>query len=417
MRFIKILSISALVLGAPVFTDPIGLSDSASVHAKGNGGGNGGGRGGGGGGGKGGGADRGGDKGGEKGNGGRSAGKGKGGGKDNGAKSAGKGGKGADKAKAGGNRSAGVRGNGRTLRDILGINKAKKGQAGKTQRSWNNKSQQTASRAAPAKPAKRAAKPVRASAPQVEKSLRPPALPTTRPKPVQAQLKGLNSLNRNINGLMNSNDPKMDGFRAFVASSAALVTAEAALEDAQNNFGATLDAYNALLDELGYEQPTTAEEFDALRATLTEQANATEPMAEDFTGADGVLDEDAFNAAVDQWSADTVAANAALDDLDAASEAFNAIDDAEMAVAEGLEATSDEALTQAIVDGLNATGAGPVTEDDVTDEMFDWVSGRLGVGDEQDGLIDDFIAQQEEAALDDEMVEDDVEDAVIVEDS
>ena len=31
-----------------------------------------------------------------------------------------------------------------------------------------------------------------------------------------AELKGLNSLNRNINGLVNSSDPKMDGFRDLV---------------------------------------------------------------------------------------------------------------------------------------------------------------------------------------------------------
>jgi len=30
---------------------------------------------------------------------------------------------------------------------------------------------------------------------------------------LSAELKGLNSLNRNINGLVNSSDPKMDGFR------------------------------------------------------------------------------------------------------------------------------------------------------------------------------------------------------------
>ena len=33
---------------------------------------------------------------------------------------------------------------------------------------------------------------------------------------LSAELKGLNSLNRNINGLVNSSDPKMDGFRNLV---------------------------------------------------------------------------------------------------------------------------------------------------------------------------------------------------------
>ena len=35
---------------------------------------------------------------------------------------------------------------------------------------------------------------------------------------LSAELKGLNSLNRNINGLVNSSDPKMDGFRVLVNS-------------------------------------------------------------------------------------------------------------------------------------------------------------------------------------------------------
>jgi hypothetical protein len=35
---------------------------------------------------------------------------------------------------------------------------------------------------------------------------------------LSAELKGLNSLNRNINGLINSSDPKMDGFRTLVTT-------------------------------------------------------------------------------------------------------------------------------------------------------------------------------------------------------
>ena len=78
--------------------------------------------------------------------------------------------------------------------------------------------------------------------------------------------------------------------------------------------------------------------------------------------------------------------------------------------------TSDAALTQAIVDGLNATGAGPVRDADVTDEMFDWVSSRMGV-DEEDGLVDDYIGDQaEEAALEEEdvLIEEEAEEAALV---
>ena len=211
---------------------------------------------------------------------------------------------------------------------------------------------------------------------------------------MQSDLKGLNSLNRNINGLMNSNDPKMDGFRAFVEASAAQAAAEEALEDVLAENAPVLDSYGALLAGLGYEAPATAQDYQALADRLNEQANAAEPSIDDFTDENGVVDQSAYDDAVTQWSADTVAASAALEDFDEAFSAFNAVEAAQAAVEEGADAVSDDALMQAIVDGLNATGAGPVTADDITPAMFDRVSALMGIGEDQDGLIDDYLARQ-----------------------
>ena len=82
------------------------------------------------------------------------------------------------------------------------------------------------------------------------------------------------------------------------------------------------------------------------------------------------------------------------------------------------EVASEEAMIAAIVDGLNAMGAREVTADDITPEMIDWVGQRLGVGEEQDGLIDDYMARDagsdaeeeplplDEAALNEALIDD-----------
>ena len=53
---------------------------------------------------------------------------------------------------------------------------------------------------------------------------------------LSAELKGLNSLNRNINGLLNSSDPKMDDFRELVENGGEPTDAEL-LEAMQSAFG------------------------------------------------------------------------------------------------------------------------------------------------------------------------------------
>ncbi len=193
---------------------------------------------------------------------------------------------------------------------------------------------------------------------------------------LSSQLKALNSLNRNINGLMNSSDPKMDPFRDFVSNSAELEGLRVALADAGENYDASLADFLTAAGELGLsEDPATAQaELDTQLADLL----ATEPAIEDPTYADWQAEVAAVTdaqAVVAQLGADQVA-----------------LAEADAAVAEVEAATSEEAMIEAMVASLNATGAGPVTADDITIPMADWVRERLGVGDGH-GLIDDWLAK------------------------
>ena len=95
---------------------------------------------------------------------------------------------------------------------------------------------------------------------------------------VNADLKGVNSLNRSLNGLMNSKDRKMDGFRAFVVASADYEEAKQELEDAQEAYTPLAQSYSDLLDPLGYTLPNTPSDWDALKTNLDSLASAPAPV-------------------------------------------------------------------------------------------------------------------------------------------
>ncbi|MGJ5620096.1 hypothetical protein [Sulfitobacter sp. MF3-043] len=352
MRVTALLATAALILGAPVLTDQITNNTHAAAFAKGgNGGGNGGG-----------------------GNGGGNG-----------------GGKGADKGGNSGGKSAG---NGRSKASSGNVKKSSGrsiarswGQGSKVSKSQGNKSQASKST--------RSNSSVKTA---TTNSKRPPEL-APRTKNLHAQLKGLNSLNRNINGLMNSSDPKMEGFRDFVEASAENAAAELALEEAIANYATLSDDLAQSLDLLGLDVPTTQDEFDALSATIADIANTAAPQEVDFTAADGTVDLDAYDKAVSDWTGDVTAATAALGQVDATSAGFSALQDAETEVETTAIASSEEAMIDAIVAGMNATGNSTYTAEDITPEMVDWVGEKLGVGEDQTGLIDDYIAQQDEPSV------------------
>lgn len=224
---------------------------------------------------------------------------------------------------------------------------------------------------------------------------------------VNADLKGVNSLNRSLNGLMNSKDAKMDGFRAFIVASAEYEEAKDVLEAAQEAYTPLAQSYSDLLAPLGYSLPNNPTDWDTLKGDLETIAASPEPVEDDYlveTEVEGevegeveivlVLDEEAYNQAVTEWSNAVGDANAALADYDATRAAWM---DYAVAYNDALAkeaAASEDAMIAAIVDALNATGAGPVTADDVSDDMVAWVAARLGAGDDLEGLIDEYIATQ-----------------------
>ena len=164
-------------------------------------------------------------------------------------------------------------------------------------------------------------------------------------------MKSLNSLKRNINGLMNSSDPKMEGFRSYLLANEALQDAEALLAIAQGEFDAAEAAYDAL-DLSGHPGVDLA----ALQTTL-----------------DGLVAPDPETATEEEIAA----YNQQVEDLTAAMETietyqteYKELDDAMAAVIEASAGTTEDDLLQAFVEGMHASGQTDFTVDDITDEML-----------------------------------------------
>ncbi|RYH09578.1 hypothetical protein [Tropicimonas sp. IMCC6043] len=249
---------------------------------------------------------------------------------------------------------------------------------------------------------------------------------------VDAQLKSLHSLNRNINGLMNSSDPKMDPFRDFIEASIANEEAREALEAAVADMTASGAAFGDAAEALGI----TATSFEEAQADLTKMtelhagAVPEEPTAPVEAGYNDPQDYQdalaAYNSAYSTWQQDKQAWDEKSADLAEAQALADALatdlatyEAADAKVIETEAASSEEAMRQAMADSLNTTGARGVTADDMTDEMAAWVADRLGV-DESDGLIDDYRSALEyRDTLETDSAspaEDEVEDAGLEED-
>ena len=217
--------------------------------------------------------------------------------------------------------------------------------------------------------------------------------PEAREKNLHARLKGLNSLNRNINGLMNSSDPKMDLFREFVMASAGHELALAAFTETTASFD-TDGSYQTLLGSLGLPMPTTAKDYNALFDELTALSTAAAPDPADYSNTAD------YDAAFANWETSSQGATDVLANAEAA-EIFAASADATKTGG----TSSEDALNEAMVASLNATGAGPVTSEDMDPDMIEWVSAQMGVGD-ADGFIDVYLSDlaTEEAAAEEAAV-------------
>lgn len=195
---------------------------------------------------------------------------------------------------------------------------------------------------------------------------------------LNAELGRLNSLKRNINGLMNSNDPKMAGIRAYVIANGTLVDAQETLAVASADLTTAQSAYIALVTSLGvggYPNLTPAGlqgELDAVNAAL-----AAAP--EDAT----LLDQ---QAALTSAIA-TINASPELAALLTASENIVVAEDG---VFEAEQAVSEDVLREAL---LLAANPNRRSEDYLTPEIMAWASNELGVGD-ANGLIDEYLARR-----------------------
>lgn len=164
------------------------------------------------------------------------------------------------------------------------------------------------------------------------------------------ELKGLNSLRRNINGLMNSSDPKMAGFRDYLLANEALANAQDALAALQDGYATASADYDAL--QLSGDP---AFDLQALQSALD---------GLEAPGADATQDQiDAYNAQVAQISSAISTVETFIDesaDYDAAVQA----------VADATAGTTEEDKLQAFVQAMHASGQTDFTVDDITDEML-----------------------------------------------
>ncbi|SLN47340.1 hypothetical protein PSM7751_02217 [Pseudooceanicola marinus] len=182
-------------------------------------------------------------------------------------------------------------------------------------------------------------------------------------RPLAASLKSLNSLKRNMNGIVNSADPKMEPAREYLAAVAAHDEAVEALEDAQEVYAESYDVLATAVEDLGITgaPETWAEEIEDLRTELE-----AGPVAEGEAGYEDyqetLADLETAEAALDQALADKAV-----------------LDAAEATELETAAASGDEALREALAAAYNSTGNGTMTPDEVTDEMLDFAKRELGV--------------------------------------
>lgn len=213
-----------------------------------------------------------------------------------------------------------------------------------------------------------------------------PVAPLEKPKNVNAQLKSLNSLKRNINGIVNSSDPKMEPIRTLMEDTASYEMALKDFETATGNYDTDLAAFLAESDELGLPDDPNDALFDIeqRRTALLDSVPEGEEPSEDIAQQLAELDDA------------EAAAKKALESEKAVSDALVIIDETE-------EGASEEAFLQAIVDSMNATGQGGYTTEDLTPEMIEWTKSELGFG-EEEGKIDEYVAMKEAeaAALEEE---------------
>ena len=212
-----------------------------------------------------------------------------------------------------------------------------------------------------------------------------------KPGSLKSKLGGLNSLNRNINGLMNSSDPRMEAIRDFIKASASLATDTAALQKAQDALLAAQGDYDALVATLlptAWDKSTDAYSDTSL-AGLEQRLQDLTDLADKTTDPDDLV---LINAEIKQLGT-AIDAISTSDELAALNTATDDVSTLEQQVATDQTATDDDALKQALMAAANKNRITQYGDDYVDAAMLDWAKQKLGVGD-YTGLIDAYTAQQ-----------------------
>lgn len=206
---------------------------------------------------------------------------------------------------------------------------------------------------------------------------------TAKAKNIKAELAGLNSLKRNINGLMNSADPRMEAIRTYVVNGAELelaqqqlAAAQETLEGAEGTFaalagGAGLTSYDGLY---AYDDLTLATLTTRLEALEAVELLPTDPNYEALQAEIGAL-----QALLTSGEASAVVA------------AQEAVVIAGNAVTTETLGTTDADLTAALLLAANKNRVAAAGEGYVTPEILEWAKKQLGTG-EYNGAIDKYLA-------------------------
>lgn len=167
----------------------------------------------------------------------------------------------------------------------------------------------------------------------------------------RSDLRGLNSLRRNINGLMGSSDPKMESFRAFVEATSALEEAEKGLAQVQGGYETALAAY----ESLGLSGDAAAD-LASLTGTLA-SLQAPDP-------------ETATQEELDAHAAQVAALTDAIDVVTAYLGEAEIYAIAKQAHDAAAAQTSEQAMIDAFVVAMQSSGQADFIADDITPEMM-----------------------------------------------
>lgn len=195
-------------------------------------------------------------------------------------------------------------------------------------------------------------------------------------KAVNAELKELNSLKRNIDGLMSSSSPKFAFIRDYVQKSATFELAKIALETAEVAWRTAAADYRDYATSLAL-SGDPAQDAETLQSWL-DGLNA-EPHQ---PGADGF----------DQWSADVAFLTEAVAAVSSYQQAQADLVEAQAVATQAAVGTSETDLAAALAAAASSSGDAALAEMTLSRDALERAKRLLGFGDAV-GLIDAYVAQ------------------------